>query len=514
MSQRTLNWDAEGAGLDEEERNLAAQISSDGPLDAIFFRNIIAAVLELRGQKVPLHQLRAIVKWRYEHDLEAQCWIADIVSVTPDELNVVFTHKLSTQAGGENAQLDEPVETTLPFNLSTNPLIGDVPTEDDQMALVYYAVAIVNDNRAQNPEFSTSLTLKVPAVWFVNRNGWGPEGKKRDYMLGRDVPASNPVSAAASRSPSEAGEDDPIDVDEDDDIAVLRDLCKSRHDRTKKSVNELVHANMQRDAEVHSLTTRLRDVEAELRRVVEANARLRKSHDDSVAQLDDVRKQMADMRSQMQAEIRVMRAWSVSQGAAAATAAATATAPRTDDSAFVDDEAVTYPRTLARRAITVLKDLVSEITNAKNRKDATEALETLKEAWHARNVAIDNAIAFNTRLAQPQPDVLQRAIDAENDRLQQFVTYFHSVVSCVASEKQHKPNIFKAASAVLDRTTEGNPVRQEVNAFTAAVRQEMADRAQSEQRDRSNNNRGNNNRSTDGTKADKPKSSGNGSGRV
>ena len=53
----------------------------------------------------------------------------------------------------------------------------------------------------------------------------------------------------------------------------------------------------------------------------------------------------------------------------------------------------------------------------------------------------------------------------------------------------------------------------QVNAFTAAVRQEMADRAQSEQRDRSSNTRSNNNRTT-GTKADKPKSSENVTGRV
>jgi hypothetical protein len=514
-SAKTLNWDAVGAGLNDEECALAAEISTDGPMDAIFFRNIIAAVLEMRA-KVPLQQLRAIVKWRYEHDVEAHCWIADIASVTPDQLNVVFTHKLTTQSGGDNAPLSEPVETTLPFNLSTNPLISDVPGDADEMSLVYYAVAIVNDNRASHPDFSTSLTLKVPAVWFINRKNWGPAGKKHDYLLSSDVPVSNAGSTATSRAASDAGDDDDrIDVDEDDDLAVLRDLCKSRHDRTKKTVTDLVHKSMQRDAEIQTLQTRLRDVEAEMRRVNDANARLRKDYADALAQLDDVRKQTADMRSQMQAEIRVMRAWNASQTAAPAAAAAHFN--RDDNSAFVEDEAVTYPRTLARRATTVLKDLVSEVTNAKNRKEAADALEKLKEAWNARNVAIDNAIAFNTRLAQPQPDVLQRAIEAENDRLQQFVTYFHSVVSCVASEKQHKPNLFKAATAVLERTTEGNPVRQEVNAFTASIRQEMADRALSEPRDRGNNRGANNNRAAEGSKADKTdkgKGSGNGAGRV
>ena len=255
-SVATLNWDAQGAGLNDEECALAAEISSDGPLDAVFFRNVIAAVLELRSAKVALEHLRAIVKWRYAHDVEAHCWIADIVSVTPDELNVMFTHKLSTQSGGENAPLPEPVETTLPYNLSTNPLISEEPENEEQMTLVYYAVAIVNDNRASNPAYSTSLTLKVPAVWFVNRHGWGPEGKKRDYMLGRDVPVSNPGSAAGSRTPSEAG-DERIDVDDDDDdIAVLRDLCKSRHDRTKKTVTDLVHKDIQRgDPRAHFTTS-------------------------------------------------------------------------------------------------------------------------------------------------------------------------------------------------------------------------------------------------------------------
>ena len=77
-----------------------------------------------------------------------------------------------------------------------------------------------------------------------------------------------------------------------------------------------------------------------MRRLTDANTRLRKDNDAAVAQLDEVRKQMADMRSQMQAEVRVMRAWNASQGAVPAAAAA-AGAARADESAFVEDEAVT-----------------------------------------------------------------------------------------------------------------------------------------------------------------------------